>query len=114
MQEQRFFMFFFVWALLGIFHFLFYYVYRGVALKKKLHPLIMSATGLIFILAVLWITEGKISPATAELTVLATGVVTFLNIKLMRFCENCGIVVPRFNPFYKVTHCPKCGKELGK
>jgi hypothetical protein len=42
----------------------------------------------------------------------ATALITVLNIKLTKFCAQCGAYHQSFPPFYKVSFCRKCGKEL--
>jgi ribosomal protein S27AE len=93
------------WSVLAILLFFFYQFNRNVELKRSLHPWIVSGISFLFWLFLLYL---GFPNRIIYLSLLGLALAAFLNIRLTRFCGNCGRTI--FNRgFLKAKFCPNCG-----
>jgi hypothetical protein len=107
--DQVFPVFFGVWVVLGLFSAGFFFLNKNAALKRKVWPPFLVATGMLF-LGFMWAMG---LPAEAFfLAVPAVALITLLNLRAVRFCNSCGATLMSQNPFTRPTFCSKCGAKL--
>ncbi|HEY4081017.1 MAG TPA: hypothetical protein VGM81_09990 [Burkholderiaceae bacterium] len=103
--------FFVIWAILAIGFSAFFYLNPNAALKRKVWPFAVIAAGLIFI-AFVWTSgiphEGLLFMAPV------VALITWINIRTMKFCDACGKTARAQNPFTPPKFCSKCGAPLVK
>jgi peptidoglycan/LPS O-acetylase OafA/YrhL len=109
-DARRFFPAFFVfWILLGIGATVFFYTNKDAKLKRKVHPILSIAGGVIFLGSVYIMSDGRdISP----IPVIAVVIIMALNIKMTRFCDTCGATLISRVPFSSPRFCQNCGAKL--
>jgi ribosomal protein S27AE len=95
-----------LWILLGIASAIFYRK-ASYQTKKTAHPYIVAGFGIIFLAFVEWFAHGDVP----VFFVVAIIVISFLNIRLTRFCSRCGATIFQ-RGFSRFKFCPKCGAEL--
>ena len=101
--------FFVVWIVLGITGFFLFYVSKNVQFKRKYFPWYVILGGVIFVLFGL----GMGLPVAMLFIMLpVVTLITLLNIKSTRFCDNCGRTIINQMWFSKVEYCAKCGAKL--
>lgn len=88
---------------------LFFIFGRDAAAKRRFWPLYSLGSGAMF----LWITwyVGALRNAAAIL-IPAVAVITWLNIRAIKFCDECGKMFKRGLLGGGPASCPKCGTEL--
>jgi hypothetical protein len=74
--------------------------------KKSLHPFIVIGMGIIFAGFVEWVSGGKIPWPFLGIIAL----ITFLNIRNIRFCPRCGAT--QHSGFNRPKFCLRCGADL--
>jgi hypothetical protein len=75
--------------------------------KRRWHPRITVAVGVLFLAFV-----ASVAPARAlYLVVPAVALITYLNLKVIRFCSACGATL-RQAGFRAPVHCSRCGAKL--
>lgn len=92
---------------------LFYLLSRNASLKRKLHPVIVIGVGVVFVLLLL--ASALTSDTAAGMLLLgvpAIVAITLLNLRLVKFCDACGLTVQTSNPFRPTKFCPHCGGPL--
>jgi hypothetical protein len=88
--------------------------------KRKWHPRLTIAGGIFCIVitvALFWHTQWSSSWKAAGTYLFICGTVagiTVLNIKMIRWCEQCQEAVVNNSFFRKFEFCPKCGTKLIK
>ncbi len=101
--------FFGVWVVFGILSFYLFFVRNDYDFKVKYFKYFSILAGVLFI---------GFSVATGMplqiflVMVPAVILITFLNIRITRFCKNCGKTIVNNVPFSKIDFCPKCGSKL--
>ena len=101
--------FFGTWVVLGIISFLLFFVSKNATLKRKLWPPFVIGIGILFAVFVYLMgfpieTFAIMGPAII--------LITFLNLRNMKFCDSCGKSIMSQNPFSRMEYCPKCGAKL--
>lgn len=91
--------------------FLFFHLSRNAALKRQLWPPFMIAFGLLF-MAFGWFGAGEGDRAFALLWVAMVVLIVVLNIRSMKFCDDCGATQMNQNFLSPPKFCSKCGSEL--
>ena len=100
--------FFVVWAALGVGGFLFFTRTKDVARKKRLFPRLAIGAGVLFGLVI-----ALMAPWTA--VILFTpfiGLITWLNIRMTRFCDGCGKMLINHQWWTTMNYCSHCGAKL--
>jgi hypothetical protein len=100
-----------VWVLLGLVSFLFFHFNRNASLKRRVWPAFIVAVGVIFG-GFVYYTMGRQQPQVLYLMVPALILISFLNIRMTRFCDSCGKTLHRQPLFSRTQFCPHCGAEL--
>ena len=98
-----------VWIALGVAGLWFTYLDKNISRKKRLLPVFIVGSGVIFALFVLWIT-GRL--VTMILVVPAVVLITFLNLRQIKVCPTCGRTMHSGMWFTKAEYCSKCGGRL--
>jgi hypothetical protein len=101
-----------LWVVMVVSNTLFLFLYPDVHLKKRVHPWLMCADGVIFMAFIFWLERRRMNPMYAASVVITTAVITFYNIKAIVFCERCGFTLIRIWPFPR--RCPRCDKGAGR
>jgi hypothetical protein len=102
--------FFFVWVALGIAGFLFFTLNKDVALKRRLFPRLAIGAGVLFSLVI-----AAMAPLRAALLFIPfIGVITWINIRMTRFCDACGRTLINQQWWAKMRFCPYCGVKLAE
>ena len=101
--------FFAGWIALGVAGFFLFYVSKNVQFKRRYFRWYMTLAGVLLISFGL----GMGFPLQMLfIMLLGVGLITFLNIKMTKFCDNCGKTIINQMWFTKVEYCAKCGGKL--
>lgn len=103
--------FIFIWILLGIGSFLFFHFHRNTALKRRVFPVFVIATAVVFG-GFIYFAMGRQQPQVLLVAVPALVLISFLNIRQIRFCDSCGKTLYRQPVFSRPQFCPHCGGKL--
>lgn len=109
-QADRIFPIFFgVWIVLGIFSTVFFLFNKNAQLKRKVWAPFGIFVGILFL------TFLALMEAPREMFFIAVPMlilITIVNIRNVKFCDNCGKTVMSQNPFSPSKFCPQCGASL--
>lgn len=107
--ETVFYFFAGVWVILGLSFGLFLYLCKDVKLKRKIFAVSVISAGILFIVFMFfWPMPGEVFIFTIAIVV----VITVVNLRITKFCDDCGKMVVNQNPFSKPKFCSKCGAVL--
>jgi len=109
--DQVFPIFFGVWILLGLASAAFFFLSKDAALKRKVWPPFTIATALLF-LGFVW--AMGFASNVFIIMVPALTLITFLNLRSVKFCDSCGKTNMSQNPISPPEYCSKCGAQLSK
>jgi hypothetical protein len=98
-----------VWVALGIVGVWLTYLDRNIARKKRLLPIFIVGSGVIFTLFTLFLTGDL---RTMALVIPAVTLIIFLNLRQIKVCPTCGKTIHSGMWFTKAEYCPKCGGRL--
>lgn len=98
-----------VWIGLGVVSWIFFSRSRDAALKRRVLRWGHIAASILF--------TGFVVLITGEswfllVLVPAVALITFLNIRLTKFCGSCGATLYNANWFVRLRFCQRCGKPL--
>jgi hypothetical protein len=108
--------FFGTWVVLGVAGFLFFYLGRDAALKRRWFPRFVVLGGVLFVFFAT--TLSVLSSRSPEglgvlvLVVPAVLLISWLNIKHTKFCDECGAMTINQNWFASMRYCPRCGASF--
>ncbi len=102
-------MFFGTWVVLGIISFIIFFVSKDAQLKRKLWKTFVIGTGALFIGFVYLMGFGD---EAFYIMVPAVILISFLNIRVTKFCDACGKTIINQNFLGKPEFCSKCGEKL--
>jgi hypothetical protein len=104
------------WIVLGIVGFVVFFLGRDTALKRRWFPRFVVLGGVLF---VFFSTTGTVlesqswwSLGILLVVVPAVALISFLNIKMTKFCDKCGATLIYSNWFSSMRFCSKCGATL--
>jgi hypothetical protein len=101
--------FFGIWFALGLFPTFFIVFCKNASLKRKVWRLFTIATAVLFVGFVGVMTF----PSHVVLVMgLVVALITFLNLRSVKFCDACGNTINGQNPFSPPQVCSKCGAKL--
>jgi hypothetical protein len=109
--DQVFPIFFSVWVVLGLLSAAFFFLGKNASLKRKVWPPFTIAAAVAFV-GFVW-TMG-FPPQLFFIMIPAVALITFLNLRSVKFCDDCGKMIISQNPFALPQFCPKCGAKLGQ
>ena len=109
-QREAFTIFAVFWVALGLASFLFFQFNRDATLKRRVFPFFAIAVGLIFGAFLIYMTRGFSQVVFLAVPMIA--LITFLNIRMTRFCDSCGRTLYRQPLFTRPGFCPHCGAQL--
>ena len=95
------------WIALGIASSAFFYLSKNASLKRQIYPPFIVGCGLLFALSA-WL----LTPNVPWFILVMIIVITFLNLRSVKFCDACGKTIHSSNPFSQVKLCPKCGAPI--
>ena len=109
--DQIFPIFFGVWVVLGLISVAFFFLGRNASLKRKVWPPLTIATAILFV-GFVWAMG---FPSHVFLILIpAVAIITFLNLRSVKFCDACGRTIMNQIPFSPPRFCSKCGAKLGQ
>ena len=97
------------WITLGIVGFFLFFVSKNVEFKKKYYPWYVVLVGVVFA-SFIMMTGMPIFPLVIFLPVIA--LITYLNLRNVKFCDSCGKTIVNRAWFSKVSYCSNCGAKL--
>lgn len=104
--EAVFFFYAGVMIILAIGFGLFIHICKDINLKRKAFKVSVYSAGILFVIFMFfWPIPGQWFFFITPVVVL----IIVLNLKLTRFCNECGKMVVNENPFSKPKFCSKCG-----
>lgn len=109
-EGQRFFVFFGVWVLLGIGSAALLW-FGSLEFKRTWYPRLIVIAGVLFVGFVYWLVPVK---QVLVVVIPAATLITLLNLKISKFCPQCGAFFQEFGFFFRSNYCRKCGHELSK
>lgn len=109
-KNPTFFAFFIGWALLGLASFLFFNFNRDAKLKKRVFPVFIVGTGVVFATFAAYVTGWRLAPLLIMLPLV--GLITLINLRSTKFCAGCGRTLYRQSFFGPTKFCPHCGSDL--
>ena len=101
--------FFGTWIVLGLGSFSFFYFNKNAELKRKVLPVMVISTGILF-LGFMWLMGFRGN--AMYMAVPAVILFSILNLQGTKFCDSCGRTLFNQGPFSKIEFCPKCGGKL--
>ena len=97
------------WIILGIISYIIFFLGKNAQLKRKLWPLFIIGSSVLFIgFAYAMGFRGEGLYFIAPMAIL----ISFLNIRSTKFCDECGNTITNKNFLSKIEFCPKCGAKL--
>lgn len=101
--------FFGVWVVLGLLSGAFFFLGRNASLKRKVFPPLAVAAAILFV-GFVWAMG---FPSHVLLVLIPVVVlITFLNLRSVKFCDDCGRTIINQIPFSPPQFCSKCGAKL--
>jgi hypothetical protein len=100
-----------VWVILALISFLFFQFNRNAAVKRAVRLPLIVVVGIVFA-AFLYYQVGHQQPQILYIAVPAIILISFLNIRMVRFCDSCGKTIYQQLPFSRPRYCPYCGAKL--
>lgn len=82
---------------------------KDIARKKRLLPVFVIGTGALFVIFALLITG---EPRLLAFVAPVTALIVFLNLRMLKVCESCGLVLQTNVPFYRARFCSGCGAKI--
>jgi len=107
-EGQRFFVFFCTWVVLAISSGLLLWL-GAPDVKRTWYPRLIVLAGVLFVAFVYWLT-----PVTQVLFMVIPVVllIAILNLKISKFCPQCGAFFQDIGPLARSNYCRKCGHSL--
>lgn len=109
-QDKIFSIFMTTWIVLGAIGFLLFGVHKNAAFKRKVWPIWILFSGGLFIFFLLLIFPKDYT--VLGVAIPASSIITYLNLKTVRFCDSCGATVFSRKLITSMKSCPKCGAPL--
>jgi hypothetical protein len=109
-KQQVFQAFFAFWIVLGVSSFLFFQLNRDSKLKKRVLPFFVVGVGVIFGTFAAWMSNWQ--PFVLAFFIPMVALITFLNLRTIKFCPSCGRTLYRQPVFAKASFCSHCGSSL--
>ena len=100
--------FFVFWIALAAGGFLFFVFNKDVALKKRVFPRLVIGAGAVFGLVIFIAAPSPVALLFAPFIAL----ITWLNIRMTRFCAACGKMLINHQWWLRMAFCPYCGAKL--
>ena len=97
------------WIVLGISGLILFNKNRDLQFKKKWFPKFIILIGTLFTFFV-WLMGATLE--AFYLLIPGVILISFLNIRLTKFCSTCGKMMYNYFWFTKMKYCSKCGAEL--
>ena len=98
--------FFVLWIPLCLVVWTFYWK-GNLEAKRRWHPPIVFGMAAVFRGFV-----ASVTPYALAVVVPAVAAISFLNLKLTKFCRACGRTLIQNPPWATINFCPKCGVSL--
>jgi hypothetical protein len=98
------------WVIMAVFSFAFFQFNRNAALKKRVFPIAVGVTSVLFMAFIAWMT--KLQSPLVFVMLGAVVLIAVINIRTTKFCESCGRTLIKQPLFSKTKYCPKCGAEM--
>jgi hypothetical protein len=108
-EETRFTIFLVIWILLGLGIWLFLALQRDARLKHHYFRWFLVGAGVLFIAGIAFM---GFPFETFVLMVPAVALITYLNIRLTKFCQRCGAINFNYLWFGAMNYCRRCGASL--
>ena|SRR5215208_4959208 len=109
MKPDIFPIFFVVWAVLAVVGLFLFYVNKNAQFKRKYFPWYIILTGVLFCSFILVM---GFPVLVMFIVVPVIAIISYLNIKSIKFCDNCGKTLVNQAWLIKPENCAKCGAKL--
>ncbi len=96
------------WVLACALGTLFFIFNKNAKLKRKVWPVVAIGVGIAFIAMGYFMGILSRLPLMVPMVII----ITFFNIRSMKFCDNCGKTISHKALFSKLEYCPKCGSKM--
>lgn len=100
-----------VWVILALISFLFFQFSRNAAMKRAVRLPLIIVVGIVFA-AFLYYQVGRQQPEILYIAIPAIILISFLNVRMVRFCDSCGKTIYQQFLFSRPRYCPYCGAKL--
>ena len=104
------------WIVLAIVGFFLFYHNKNAAFKRKCFPRYIVLVGVLFVFftATLSVVSSGSLWSLGILVVIVPAIylVSYMNLRLTKFCDKCGTTLTNMNGFTAMKFCSKCGAEL--
>ncbi len=109
-MDEKVLMTFGVWGCVSLLGFVLFHVNKSAQFKRKYYPIFSVVTGALFLFIVNLM--GSVSHQFWIVFVPIVSLITFMNIRGAKFCDNCG--KSNFAQSFKdrKIECPKCGHTI--
>jgi hypothetical protein len=98
------------WILLSVASFCFFHFHRGAKLKRRIWPILIIGTALLFVAFSFYFLGSHLEMLV--LVIPAVALVSFINLRKVRFCDSCGRTLYQQPIFRAASTCPCCGKPI--
>ncbi len=98
-----------LWAILGVSLFLMFHLNKNVPFKRKYFPVAMMFIGIVF---AGFVTLLMPTPLGILIAYPAIILITYMNIRLTKFCGKCGATNYNRMLFTAMNYCQRCGEPF--
>lgn len=103
--------FFVAWAALAVVGSAFFWGSRNARLKRAVFPWYVGLAGFALTLFVFVMSK---DPWVLLVFAPLVALITFLNVRLVKFCDRCGAIFHHYTWFGRTSFCSHCGAPVGE
>ena len=104
------------WIVLGIIAMFVFALGKNAPLKKKWFPRFIILVGILFVsfTGTMMVIQSRSFGSLPFVAVMIpfVALISYLNLRCTKFCDNCGATIIDHNPFSRMRFCLKCGAEF--
>ena len=98
-----------LFVMLGLIGSIVFFMSKNVIFKKRYFPWYVISIGILFGLSIIMTGIGFIG---LIVFLPAIALITFMNLRMTKFCDSCGKTIINRAMFSKVNFCSNCGAKL--
>ncbi|MEW6094883.1 MAG: hypothetical protein AB1531_13060 [Chloroflexota bacterium] len=99
-----------LYVVLGLAGWIVFLINDDVAFKKRYFPWYGISMGILF--GIFIIATGMMDFVGLVVSLSAIALITFMNIRMIKFCDSCGKTIINKALFSRVNYCSHCGAKL--